>query len=159
MSRYKIVISGHDEIDFVGHVEGVPAKVDSGAFRSAVHATDLKVRQRKGKKVLTGKLLGHRAYKQTSEFESEKFSRVPVRNSFGHEEVRYEIPLRVKVGPKIFTTSFTLADRSKNVYPVLMGCKLLDGRFLVDVSTSNVNQKEIEKLFDRASLKQEEETE
>jgi len=51
----------------------------------------------------------------------------------------------VKVGPKVFHARFTLADRSKKIYPILLGRKLLNDRFLVDSSKTSM---------DRITLKQ-----
>ncbi len=147
MSKYQVVISRNETIDFVGVAQGVPAKIDTGAFRSAIHASNINVAKKNGKNFLTCKLLGHRAAPESHTFETTQFSRVRITNSFGHEEYRYEVELRVKMGPKIFNTSFTLADRSKNLFPVLVGRKLLKGRFLVDVSTGSVNRQLLKKEF------------
>lgn len=147
MSKYKIVISRNDNMDFVGVANGIPAKIDTGAFRSAIHASDVKVKKRGDKIVLTCNLLGHRAAPQSHPFETSRFSRVQITNSFGHKEHRYEVAMRVKLGGKVFNTSFTLADRSKNVFPVLVGRKLLKGRFIVDVSTGAVNRQLLNNEF------------
>jgi len=147
MSKYQIIISRNETIDFVGVTLGVPAKVDTGAFRSAIHASNIKVVKQGRKKVLRCNLLGHRAAPEAHPFETSEFSRVKITNSFGHEEQRYEVEMRVKLGPKVFNTSFTLADRSRNLFPVLVGRKLLKGRFLVDVSTGSVNRKLLKNEF------------
>lgn len=147
MSKYQVVISRNETIDVIGQALGVPAKVDSGAYRSSIHASDIKVVKKNGREVLTCKLLGHRASPEASDFETSEFGRAVVINSFGHREERYEVVLRVKLGPKVFNTSFTLADRSKNFYPVLIGRKLLKGRFLIDVSTSNVNRRQLKEQY------------
>lgn len=147
MSKYQVVISRNEPLDFVGIVTGVPAKVDSGAYRSSIHATDIKVEKQNGKAVLTCTLLGHTCAPETYEFKTTSFSQVNVTNSFGDNELRYEAPVKVKLGSKVFTTSFTLADRSNNLFPVLIGRKLLKGRFLVDVSKSNMNRKHLKEAF------------
>lgn len=147
MSKYQVVISRNETIDFVGMASGVPAKVDTGAFRSAIHASDIKITKKDGHRVLACKLLGHLAAPDSHTFETTQFSKVKITNSFGHEEHRYEVELRVKVGPKIFNTSFTLADRSRNLFPVLVGRKLLKNRFIVDVSTGSVNRQLLKKEF------------
>jgi hypothetical protein len=73
------------------------------------------------------------------------FKVVTIANSFGHEEERFEVKLKVKLGPKVFHAQFTLADRSKKIYPILLGRKLLNHRFLVDSSETSL---------DRVTLKQ-----
>jgi hypothetical protein len=73
------------------------------------------------------------------------FTKVWVANSFGHREERYEVQLKVKLGPKVFFARFTLANRAKKIYPVLLGRKLLNDRFLIDSAKSSL---------DRVTLKQ-----
>ncbi len=68
------------------------------------------------------------------ECSTDKYEMVEVENSFGDTERRYSITLRIKLGPKTVRTNFTLAARGKKTYPVLIGRKLLRGRYLVDVS-------------------------
>lgn len=147
MSKYQVVISRNETIDVVGLAVAVPAKVDTGAFRSAIHASDIKISKKNGQDVLSCNLLGHRASPDSSPFQTTEFSQVVVINSFGNKERRYEVVLRVKLGPKVFNTSFTLAERSKNFYPALLGRKALKNRFIVDVSTSNVNRVQLKKDF------------
>jgi len=147
MSKYQIVISRNETIDFVGVALGIPAKVDTGAFRSAIHTTDIQITHKKGQDTLSCNLLGHKASPDGYPFETTTFGKAVVINSFGRKEQRYEVTLRVKLGPKVFNTSFTLADRSNNLFPVLIGRKLLKRRFLVDVNTSNLNRKQLKKEF------------
>jgi hypothetical protein len=57
-----------------------------------------------------------------------------VANSFGHREERFVIqtPIRLK-GRRVLAT-FTLADRSNKTYPMLLGRRLLQGKFVVNVA-------------------------
>lgn len=57
-----------------------------------------------------------------------------VRNSTGNRQVRYRVRLPIVLAGRRVRGSFTLADRSHSEYPVLIGCKLLNKKFLVDVS-------------------------
>jgi hypothetical protein len=143
MATFQVVIGRLEKIDVDGIASDIPAKVDTGAYRSAIHATDIKVEKVDGELQLSCKLLGHPVAPEPKDFITKEFGQVNVRNSFGHEEDRYEVTLKVKVGPKKFKTSFTLADRSSNVFPVLIGRKLLRKRFLVDVDRTNVDRKKI----------------
>ncbi len=140
MAKFQVIIGRAETIDLVGRALNVPAKVDTGAFRSAIHATDIKVVKKEGVKTLTCTLLGHPCFPEVYSFETKSFKQVQITNSFGQEETRYEVNLRIKLGPKVVTTSFTLADRSKNLFPILIGRKLLKGRYIVDVSKANINR-------------------
>ena len=144
---HKVIIGRSEELAFVDFgVHEVPAKTDTGAYRSAVHADDIYVDE-DGK--LHFRLLGGHSVcgAMAVEASTEKFSKVTVANSFGHEEERYEVRLKVKMGPKVFTAPFSLADRSKKIYPILLGRKLLNGRFLVDSAESSLNRKELKQKY------------
>lgn len=144
---HKVVIGRAELLHFMDfEIPDVPAKVDTGAYRSAVHAANIFV-DKDG--VLSFEILGghpvcgvlSKVYKTT------EYSVVTIANSFGHEEQRYEVKLRVKLGPKIFKATFTLADRSKKIYPILIGRKMLNSRFLVDTAETSVNRIELKKQY------------
>lgn len=130
--KLKAIVGRAERIDFPdGAIVGVPAKIDTGAYRSSVWASDIRVKDG----ILTFKLLGKESeFYSGKECQTDKFEVVEVENSFGHKENRYSISLRVRLGPKVVRSNFTLADRSKKTYPVLIGRKLLRGRYIVDVS-------------------------
>lgn len=154
----KIVIGRAELLHFTGYdIADIPAKIDTGAYRSAVHASDIKLKN-KGK-TLSFKLLGGHPVcgKLAAEIETDNFNEVWISNSFGHREKRFEVKLRVKLGPKVFIATFTLADRSKKIYPILLGRKLLSGRFLVDTSISDINRVELKKTYNIEFPKDEEE--
>lgn len=143
---HKVIIGRSEALDFVDakSAHRVPAKTDTGAYRSAVHASNIMLSE---DGLLTFDLLGgHPICGAMSErMTADEYKLVTVANSFGHEEQRYEVKLKVKLGPKVFYARFTLADRSKKIYPILLGRKLLNHRFLVDSSKTSL---------DRVALKQ-----
>ena len=145
--KYQIIIGRAEEIDIVGSALGVAAKIDTGAFRSSIHATDIKVVNKDGKKQLTFKILGHKCAPVSRDVTADEFSNVRVRSSNGEEADRYEVSLKIKIGPKIFRTSFTLTDRSANVYPILIGRDALKNRFLVDSSKAGAGRQKLAKQF------------
>ena len=148
MAKYQIIIGRAENIDFVGVSLGVPAKVDTGAFRSSVHASDIKeVKNKDGEKVLRFNLFGHPCAAVKRPMEVARYDKLDVKSSNGKVETRYEVTLKIKVGPKVFNTSFTLADRSNNVYPVLIGRKALKNRFMVDSAKATVNRLELKRNF------------
>lgn len=130
--RLKLIVGRAERVDFPdAGVFGVPAKIDTGAYRSSVWASD--ILEEDG--ALTFVLL-----EPSSEWYSGKtchvtdYEVVEVENSFGQKENRYSIGLRVKLGARTVRTNFTLSNRKTKTYPVLIGRKLLKGRYLVDVS-------------------------
>ncbi len=149
MSKYPMVIGRGEPITFVDlNIHDVPAKTDTGAYRSAVHCTKAKEITKNGVKYLQYSLFtGHPCATESEVVETTEYSRVKIANSFGHEETRFEVKLRVKISSKVFFTTFTLADRSKKIYPILMGRKLIRNRFLVDVRDSNINRKLLKEKY------------
>ena len=135
--NYKSVIGRAEPIDFlIGDDEysNIAAKIDSGAYSSSVWASN--IREQDGELVF--ELLGVGQPEYTGrEIRTKKFQIVNVENSFGKSESRYGTMMRVRFCGKKVTTFFTLADRSKKIYPVLIGRKLLKGRYLVDVSVGH----------------------
>jgi hypothetical protein len=145
-SFHKVIIGRSEALTFVESAAiNIPAKTDTGAYRSAVHAT--KIREKDG--ILHFDLFGgHPVCGGLSiPMKTRQFEQVMVENSFGHQETRYEVKLKVKLGPKVFFARFTLANRAKKIYPILLGRKLLNGRFLVDPSRSTIDRRDLREKF------------
>jgi hypothetical protein len=146
---HKVIIGRSESMTFVEFegLESVPAKTDTGAYRSAVHASNIHLDKESG--VLSFDLLGGHPVcgAMTHRIETKEFSEIWVENSFGHREDRFEVKMKVKLGPKIFTARFSLADRSKKIYPILLGRKLLNNRFLVDSAASSLNRVELKQQY------------
>lgn len=157
MAKHKVIIGRNEEIDIVGKALSIPAKIDTGAFRSAIHCSSTKVVTKKGKPVLKFVLFGHPVRRVAIPMEATEFSKVPVMSSNGTTEDRYEVSLKIKIGPKIFFTSFSLADRSGNVFPVLIGRKALKNRFVVDVSTMSVDRRKLRESLGGVSIESDDE--
>jgi len=120
----------------VVNMQNIPAKIDTGAFRCSVWASDI-IKTDKG---ISFKLFDiNSPYYNGLEIFAKDYTKVRVRNSFGHEERRYCVVLKIKVGDKMYRADFTLANRSINKYPVLLGRNLLKNRFVVDVTKTNVH--------------------
>src|SRR5690606_28868867 len=114
---HKVIIGRSEVLTFVGtDAINVPAKTDTGAYRSAVHASNISIGENN---VLSFDLLGEHPVcgSMAHRIEAEEYTKVLIANSFGQEEERYEVKLKVKLGPKVFHARFTLADRSKKIYP------------------------------------------
>lgn len=148
MSKYPVIIGRFEHIDIINKLTAIPAKIDTGAFRSAIHATDIRVVEEDGKQTLYCSLLGHPVFSRYRAFKTKKFTQRRVRNSNGHMTERYEITLKIRLGYKLFSTPFTLIDRSTNVFPVLIGRKALERRYLVDVSKTGIKKPELNKAAD-----------
>uniref|UniRef100_UPI0040476DAF ATP-dependent zinc protease family protein n=1 Tax=Algoriphagus sp. TaxID=1872435 RepID=UPI0040476DAF len=119
----------------------VGAKIDSGAYTSSLHAEEIRIEEVSGKKLLCFKILmpDHQKYTgKTLAFDS--FREKKVKNSFGQAEVRYLIETKLQLAGETFRAEFTLTNRSSMKNAILLGRKILRGRFLVDVSKTNLGK-------------------
>jgi hypothetical protein len=60
------------------------------------------------------------------------------KNSFGDQEDRYVIKTLILLGKRKVRGSVSLTSRSNMRFPVLVGRKLLKGRFLVNVAEEHL---------------------
>ncbi len=119
-------------------IKNVSAKIDTGAESSSVWASNIK--ERHG--MLTFSLFDADSPFYTGEELSTKDYEIRlIKNSFGHTEFRYKAKLKVSIEGRVISVKFTLANRSTNTFPVLIGRRTLQGRFLVDVSKDSLNKK------------------
>lgn len=132
MDQSRTTIGRLEHIALPGlRVARVEAKIDTGAYRSALHYQRLRIRTVDGVKQLhvTFQMGGCRS---TRVFKA--YKRVSVKSSNGESSRRYLISTRVRLGLHSVRTQFTLFDRSDMKFQVLIGRKFLRGRFVVDVS-------------------------
>jgi glutathione synthase/RimK-type ligase-like ATP-grasp enzyme len=129
----KPVIGRAEPISFKeGEVHNLTAKIDTGAYRSSVWATDIE--ERDGMLYFT--LLGPASPCYSGQqLKTKRYQLVEVENSFGHKEQRYSVFLKVEIAGRKIRSNFTLSNRASKTYSVLIGRKLLKNRFIVDVST------------------------
>lgn len=135
MQKEKLIIGRREEIDFPDlGLFGVVAKVDTGAYTTALHCHDIK--EKNG--VLHFKLLdpSHPEYNEQDQKFTE-YSQKEIKNSFGEIEKRYIIKTIIQMGEKRIKAVISLSDRGSMRYPVLIGRKLLKNRFVVDVALLN----------------------
>ncbi len=137
----KQIIGARDKIDLPEfNLYELPCKVDTGAATSAIHCYKVRLREVNGKEIISFRLLDpeHEAY-NNKEFQTENFTEKKITSSSGHSEYRYVIKSKIVVFGKSIETEFTLADRMKMRYPVLLGRKLLRRRFVVDVAEKDLS--------------------
>lgn len=136
MTKQRTTIGRLEHIALPGlGIARVEAKVDTGAYRSAIHYQRVHVRSVDGVKrlVVTFHMGGQR---KTKAFKV--YKRVAVKSSNGEVSKRYLISTTVRLNGHAVRTQFTLFDRSDMKYQVLLGRKFLRGRFVVDVSAKHL---------------------
>ena len=141
----KRLLGRRELLDFPAFgLPGIEAKVDTGAYTSALHCADVRLESRPGHApLLHARLLdpGHAGlHGQPLTFPD--FQLRDIRSSNGEVQERYVIRAVVRLYGEDFETEFSLADRSEMKYPVLLGRSLLrQGRFVVDVARRNLSQR------------------
>jgi hypothetical protein len=113
---------------------GIEAKVDTGAYTSAMHCHDIEIRKIDGVPTLCFKLLDptHPEYNE-QEHRFQHYSTKLIKSSTGEAEVRYVIRTIVSLGKKRIRCAISLADRGNMRYPVLIGRKMIKNKFIIDV--------------------------
>ncbi len=132
-----ITIGRKEKIDLPNlGILGLTAKIDTGAYTSALHCHHiLEEEMPDGSTRLRLELLDpyHPNY-NNKVLVIKNFKKKKVRSSNGKTQTRYLVNLTVKFGESNFKTNFTLTNRSKMKYPILLGRKFLRNKFIVDVS-------------------------
>ena len=129
-----ITIGRAEKINITGLINGaVPAKVDTGADMSSIWASDIKI---------VGDSLYFKLFDPASKFytgeditlEASNYRLTRISNSFGQRELRYVVKLPIVLLGRKVRATFSLSDRSGKLYPILLGRRLLKGKYIVDVS-------------------------
>ena len=132
----------------------IPAKIDSGADSSSLHINSAEINEAGDLVISLPSFYAHPDYATTKITERIKKSKtsetiiipkckyrdITIVSSNGHGQKRYKTNLKISINGFEFETSFTLSNRNKNRYPILLGKHALKGRYLVDVSKSYINE-------------------
>ena len=111
-------------------VKQVIAKIDTGAYSGALHATNVREVTVDGKKSLEFLPLGKPEHKTVTT----RYRLKQVKSSNGRLESRYVIRTKITVQAKTYPISISLSDRSAMMKSVLLGRRFLRRRgFVVDV--------------------------
>ncbi|HEV7347622.1 ATP-dependent zinc protease [Telluribacter sp.] len=116
----------------------VQARVDTGAATSSIHCSRVRL-VKQGEQLRLSFYLDVQKGAPKQRFSVSDFKEKTIKNSFGQEERRYVIKTQIMLFGRKIRTEFSLADRRTMSYPVLLGRKLLKGKFLVDVSRKNLS--------------------
>jgi hypothetical protein len=133
----------HPKFQIIGRLEmimlpqlcpgAIEAKIDTGAYRTAIHSLSCREIDEGDKRVLevVFDLDGNGA--RTLYFDD--FMQKQVKSSFGNSELRYCVKVGIHIGNRKIISEVSLTDRSDMRYQVLIGRKTLNQRFLVDTSS------------------------
>jgi len=122
-------------------INQVEAKIDTGAYTCAIHCRHIVLVKNNEQDLLQVKFLDEKIYN------FDVFTKKKIKNSFGEMEERYIIKTLISIGRKKINTSISLSDRGSMRYPVLIGRKLLKGKFIVDVNQIYTNGIRLNKIL------------
>lgn len=140
-STKKKVIGSVDCIDLpLDNIFDLPCKVDTGADTSSIHCERIHLVEKDGVEHLSFILLDKSWPQYTGEWIHVKdYKEKKIKSSFGDYEFRYQVKLVISLFGATYKSRFTLTNRAKMKFPVLLGKRFLKNRYLVDVSHINLN--------------------
>lgn len=140
-TKKRITIGRTDVVDFPDlDLYGISVKIDTGAYTSSIHCQNIRTYKRWGKEYLRFNLLDpeHHAYHE-KEFRFTEFNKKMVKNSFGESQERFVINAHIILFGKKLPIELSLSNRGNMRFPVLLGRKLLEKGFVVDVRKMNLS--------------------
>lgn len=114
----------------------IPARIDTGATVSSIWASAIQE---------TDAGLSFTLFDSESEHYSGETIVMPaygkraVSSSMGHTQVRYEVKLLISLHGRRIRAKVTLADRSAQIYPILIGRNILRNKFIVNVAQGTIS--------------------
>jgi len=150
----KMDVLGHEEIVtlFPGDIQST-ARIDTGAARNSMFAIDEEVFIEDGQEMIRFTFIDHE--KQEHVITRPVVEKATIKQASG-KQTRYVVEMGLCVGKHYQETEFTLADRSRMTFPILVGRNYLDDSLLVSSSEKrivspqcevNLAQSDIEKLM------------
>lgn len=139
--KKKLTIGKKDKADFPElKLFDLDIKIDTGAYTSSIHCHKIKETIEDGTKYIEFQLLdpSHKDYNH-KKFKVKNFTEKKIRSSNGKGEKRYIIKTKIFIFEKAYTIELSLSERSAMRFPVLIGRKLLNNKFIVDTSLSNIS--------------------
>lgn len=114
----------------------IPAKIDTGARTSSLHATRIERFDRDGQRWVRFLLDLGDGRSEPVTCEVPRADRRIITSSNGEGQDRFIIKTRLRLGEHVYRAEFSLADRSDMKFPILIGRTALKNRFLVDPGRS-----------------------
>ena len=123
-------------------LDDIPVKIDTGAYTSSIHCSQVVEKVVNKRKVLSFHLLGPDSEGYSgAEICATEYSISQVKSSSGHLEERYVIETVIEMFGEEIPIELSLSDRGEMKFPVLLGRKLLRSKFIVDVSLKDLSFK------------------
>jgi hypothetical protein len=139
----KITIGRSDKADFPElFLENIDVKIDSGAYTSSIHCTNIKEVVINGETLLQFTVLDaeHSLY-HPKKFTYKDYTSKEVKSSNGVSETRFMIYSKIVIFNTTYPIYLTLSERKNMKYPVLLGRKFLNNKFVIDTVKKELSYK------------------
>ncbi|WP_405605961.1 ATP-dependent zinc protease [Polaribacter sp. Asnod1-A03] len=139
----KITIGRIDKGDFPElSLEEIDLKIDSGAYTSSIHCSNIEEIVVNGVSFIKFKLLDpeHSLY-NNKEFSTKNYDIKAVKSSNGISENRFLIKTEIVIFNTTFPIHLTLSERKDMKFPILLGRKFLNNKFVIDIAEKNLSFK------------------
>lgn len=136
----KVIIGSEEWCSFpeLG-VPAIKARIDSGAATSTIHATNIEVYEKEGKKYVRFKVHPLQKNRKIVKLcDAPLHSMREIKSSSGHKEKRPIILTPLTIGQETWEVEVTLTNRDNMGYRMLLGRQAMAGKFLVDPDASFV---------------------
>ncbi|OAD44476.1 ATP-dependent zinc protease family protein [Polaribacter atrinae] len=139
----KITIGRVDKADFPElHLQDIDLKIDSGAYTSSIHCSNIEEITIDNKNFIRFKLLDpEHSFYNNKEFTTKNYASKFVKSSNGISEQRFLIETEIVIFNKTFPIHLTLSERKDMKFPILLGRKFLNKKFVIDTSKTNLSHK------------------
>ena len=133
------ILGRSDRVDLPGlGLTNIHAKIDTGAYTCSLHCSWINLNDANLEFVLLDP--EHPEFTGTK-YHFTKFTQREIKNSFGEAELRYIIRTTITIHNQTIRAEFSLSDRDKLRFPILLGRKILRKRFLIDVTEKDLSYK------------------
>lgn len=139
----KITIGRVDKADFPElSLTDIDVKIDSGAYTSSIHCSNIKEITVDDTTYIRFKLLDpeHDLY-NNKEFTFKNYASKIVKSSNGISETRFMIHTEIIMFQKKFPIYLTLSERKDMKFPILLGRKFLNKKFVIDTIKKDLSHK------------------
>ena len=139
----KITIGRNDKADFPElSLSDIDVKIDSGAYTSSIHCSNIKEITLNEESLIQFTLLDpEHPFYNNKEFTSKNYASKIVKSSNGISETRFMIHTEIIIFNKKFPIYLTLSERKEMKFPILLGRKFLNKKFVIDTAKKNLSYK------------------
>lgn len=139
----KITIGRSDKADFPElSLSEIDVKIDSGAFTSSIHCSNIQETTINGEPFIQFTLLDpEHPFYNNKEFTFKNYASKIVKSSNGISEKRFMIYTKIFIFDTLFPIYLTLSERKDMKFPVLLGRKFLNKKFVIDTIKKDLSHK------------------